>query len=302
MRAGFGTSIITPELPVHLAGYGDRTSPAESVHDDLEARVIVCEDDQTRVALVTCDLLAMTRDFSDPIRVAVAEIVETDVEHVLTSCTHVHAGPSTLTGTDAIGWPVPAGYRELLVARAGDAAGAAVAALAPVSTSFGRALLDGDVAVNRRGYDLTPEAQLLVLDPIAVVVNFGIHPTVTGPSNVAVSTDWVGPFRRMIERRTGYPSVFLQGCQGDVNPSVTSWDDGDPAAWAPAVDTFADRLASAVTTLVRNAAPIVAEPLRVRDARDRGSRRRHAARGPCRRRNRTHDRTRRMAGRRRRAS
>ena len=54
--------------------------PRTSVHDDLEARVLVCEDDRARrVALVTCDLLAMTRDFSDPIRVAVAEIVETDV-------------------------------------------------------------------------------------------------------------------------------------------------------------------------------------------------------------------------------
>ena len=49
----------------------------------------------------------MTRDTSDPIRAAVADVLDAPAAAVLTSCTHVHAGPSALTGTDAIGWPVP---------------------------------------------------------------------------------------------------------------------------------------------------------------------------------------------------
>ena len=133
MRAGFGTAVDharAPRVPRGLRRpHRDRRNRCTTTS---KLRVLVVEDDQTRAALVTCDLLAMTRDFSDPIRAAVAELVETDVA-VLTSCTHVHAGPSTLTGTDAIGWPVPEGYRELLVARPGDATGAAVAALAPAS-------------------------------------------------------------------------------------------------------------------------------------------------------------------------
>ena len=72
----------------------------------------------------------MTRDTSDPIREAVAGILGIAPEAVLTSCTHVHAGPSALTGTDAIGWPVPDGLRGRLVDRTTDAARGAVAALA----------------------------------------------------------------------------------------------------------------------------------------------------------------------------
>ena len=59
----------------------------------------------------------MTRDTrTDP--AAVADVLDCAGRAVLTSCTHVHAGPSALAGTDAIGWPVPEGLRERLVDRA----------------------------------------------------------------------------------------------------------------------------------------------------------------------------------------
>jgi hypothetical protein len=88
-----------------------------------------------------------------------------------------------------------------------------------------------------------------------LVANFGIHPTVTGPANLAVATDWVGPLRRALETNGGGRVVFLQGCQGDVNPAVTAWDDGDPAAWSPVVDAFAARLAGAIAHIATGARP-----------------------------------------------
>src|SRR5262245_25611436 len=147
MRAGLGTAVITPELPAFLAGYGDRREPANAVHEDLEANVLVVDDGAARIALVTCDLLVMSRDVSDRIRAAVAGVVGVAMEAVLTSCTHVHAGPSALTGTEAIGWPVPDGYRDFLVARTTGAAEVAVAALEPVRTAVGHTRLPADVAV-----------------------------------------------------------------------------------------------------------------------------------------------------------
>ena len=101
--------------------------------------------------------------------------------------------------------------------------------------------------MNRRGHALTPSASIVVFDGVTIVANFGIHPTVTGPSNLAVATDWVGPFRRAVERDTGLPTCFLQGCQGDVNPARTAWEDGDPNAWGPVVDAYAERLAGCIT-------------------------------------------------------
>jgi hypothetical protein len=263
MRAGFGRAVITPDVPVFLAGYGDRRDPANAVHDELEVRVLVVEADDIRAALVTFDLLVMSRDFADPIRAAVADVIDTTPAAVLTSCTHVHAGPSALTGTDAIGWPVPDRLRDRLVASAADAARSASAALAPCALRFVRTPLPDDVAVNRRGHPLHTSAAVAVFDPVAIIANLGIHPTITGPSNLAIATDWVGPFRHAIETQTDMPACFLQGCQGDVNPAVTAWDDGAPASWSPVVDAFAARLASTVTDALDHTVAVTGSPIAI---------------------------------------
>jgi hypothetical protein len=260
LRAGTATAAITPPLPVFLAGYGDRRGAATAVHDELEVRALVVDDGTSLVCLCIFDLLGMTPDVSVPVRAAVASALSVPLSAVLSSCVHTHAGPSALAGSDAIGWPVPDGLRELLVERAADAASAAFDRSTPVTASFARAPLPGDVAVNRRDHPLDPSAAVLDLRApdgarVALVANFGIHPTVTGPTNLAVATDWVGPFRRGLEASGGGTVFFLQGCQGDVNPAVTSWDDGDPAVWGPVVDEYADRLAGALTAIAAGAEP-----------------------------------------------
>jgi hypothetical protein len=253
LRAGFATAVITPALPVHLAGYGDRRGAATGVHDDLQVCAVVLDDGATTCCLLTFDVLVMSRDVSHPIRTETASLLGCDPAAVITSTTHVHAAPSALTGTDAIGWPVPDGFPALLRARAVDAVGRARSNLTPVAVRFARGDLPGDVAVNRRGHPLTPGAAVLVLDPVVTIANFGIHPTVTGPSNVSIATDYVGPFRRGVGARTGRPALFLQGCQGDVNPVPEWWESGDPARWAPVVDAYAARLVDAVVPLVDGA-------------------------------------------------
>ena len=55
---------------------------------------------------------------------------------------------------------------------------------------------------------------MLVLDPVVIIANFGIHPTVTGPRNLAVATDWVGPFRRDGRGAHGPRRVLPPGLPG----------------------------------------------------------------------------------------
>ena len=67
-----------------------------------------------------------------------------------------------------------------------------------------------------------------------------------------------------MERDTGLPACFLQGCQGDVNPAVTAWEDGDPHSWSPVVDAYAERLAASVTAALPRATPVTATPITTR--------------------------------------
>ena len=123
---------------------------------------------------------------------------------------HPHPrGPSTIAGSDALGWVTPEGYRELLVERcvgrrargrrrrsAGLAARRAVAAARWVCRSTGAAC-----RTSRRSRSLdaiAPDGAR-----IGTLANVAIHPVALGPECLAVSSDWVGPFRSGARARAG---------------------------------------------------------------------------------------------------
>jgi hypothetical protein len=219
---GFGSAVITPPTPVQLAGFAE-DQPATEVHDDLEVRVMYVRGEPGTVCLIVCDLLGMSAGFSNPIRDAVADALGLPRAAVLTSCVHTHAGPSALEGTRRLGWITPEGYRELLVERCVEAARAAAANAAPAQFRHGRWPLPAGLSINRRGLPYEPTFALLdVLTTdgarIGTLANIAVHPVALGPECLAVSSDWVGPFRAEVARRAGGTALLLSGALGDVNP------------------------------------------------------------------------------------
>ena len=222
LEIGFGRATITPPTPVQLAGFID-DQPATEVHDDLEVRAIVVRTELGTLCLVVCDLLGMSSGFATPIRAAVADLLHIDRAAVLTSCIHTHAGPSTLEGSHRLGWVTPEGYRELLVDRCVAAAGGAAATAAAAQLRTGRFPLPDGLSINRRGLPYEPTFAVLDVlgadgSRLGTLANVAIHPVALGPECLAVSTDWVGPFRAALEQRAGGTSVLLAGALGDVNP------------------------------------------------------------------------------------
>ena len=267
MKAGFGAATITPDLPVYMAGFGARGKPADAIRDDLEARAIVLSqgagDD---FCLVVCDLLGMTPGFSTPIREAIAAELRTTTDRVLVACTHTHHGPSVMAGTDALGWPIPDGYADLLLAGCVAAAKHARDAATDAELRYGRFPLPDGVSFNRRGlpYD-DPEFTVLdVTRPdghrIGVLANVAVHPVALGPHNYAISTDWVGPFRLELERLAGGLAIELTGALGDINPlprpgakPVSAYD---PWATAEETEQIGRAIAEAVAESLDDCAPL----------------------------------------------
>ena len=219
---GFGSAIITPPLPVQLAGFIE-DQPATEVHDDLEVRVLFVSGELGSVALIVCDLIGMSRGFALPVRQAVANTLGLELGAVLTSCVHTHAGPSTIAGSERLGWVTPDGYRELLIERAVAAATMAMQNARGGALRAGRWPLPDGLSINRRG--LPYEPTFAVLDAIGddgsrigSLANIAIHPVALGPECLAVSSDWVGPFRTALEQRTRGSAVLLSAALGDVNP------------------------------------------------------------------------------------
>ena len=70
LRAGAARIDITPAKPIKMAGYSSRTKLSEGVHDPLSARVVVFENNGTRLVLVSTDLSGFYSGTADHFRVA----------------------------------------------------------------------------------------------------------------------------------------------------------------------------------------------------------------------------------------
>ncbi|HVM07460.1 MAG TPA: hypothetical protein VM345_03270 [Acidimicrobiales bacterium] len=225
LEVGTGRAVITPPLPVALAGFGEPQLATE-VHDDLEARALYLRGpDGVAVCLVVCDLLGMSPEFEAPARQAVAAAIGLDASAVLIACTHTHSGPSAMRGTAALGWVTPEGYGELLADGCRAAAVDAAASARAATVRYGRSPLPGGLSINRRGHPYDPWFAMLELSdssdgaPLAVLANLGVHPVALGPECLAVSADWVAPFRDELSRRVGADTLMLSSALGDVNPN-----------------------------------------------------------------------------------
>lgn len=263
MRAGFGQSLITPPLPVALAGFSGRLGPATEVHDDLEARAVWLsgEENPGGVCLVVCDLLGMSPAFANPIRKAIAAELEIPTSAVLTACNHTHAGPNAMTGGDSLGWTTPEGYGALLVERCLAAARQARAEAEEAELFFARAELPEGLSFNRRGNPYAPTFSVLDFRTLAgerlgAIANVAIHPVALGRGVLSVSADWVGVFRPMLERLAGGRSVLLSGALGDVNPTMHAHAGHDDEGSYEDAERVGAGVAEAVSALLPSASPV----------------------------------------------
>jgi hypothetical protein len=258
VKAGFGVGVITPQPPVFLAGFGARSEPATSVHDDLEARAIVLDDGSTTLCLIVCDLLGMSAEYADPVRDAVASELGIPREAVLTSCTHTHSGPSAMAGTAALGWHNPDGYTAVLVAGCLAGARAAAAALEDATLHFVRAPLPEGLSHNRRGLPYDPwfcgvDVRRGDGTRVGVLANVAVHPVSLGAEWMQVSCDWVRAFRETLESDGG-DAIMLSGALGDVNPREWETYEGPGGSYERTAALGAD-IAAAVLAALPDARP-----------------------------------------------
>lgn len=236
MKAGVARTDITPPPGIAQWGYGNRTGPATGTRDPLWARVLLLDDDTTRVALVTLDL---GRTFGETQMDWVRAQLRPERIQVIFSASHTHSGP--WIEDEYPGGAVPAWEKAALqkiVEAIRRAYGARVQArlgagwsIAYIGHDRRYTRQDGSVFMLWRNstavptYPVDPTVAILRVDdtsgkPMAILVNYACHPVVFGPDNLRYSADWPGAMREAIEKEMGGTAFFLQGAPGDINPFV----------------------------------------------------------------------------------
>ena len=254
VQVGFGEGVITPDLPVVLAGFGDRKGPATGVRHDLLAQAVLVRSGPTSLCLLVLDLLMLGSDLAGPLRRAVGRELGIAPEHVMTSCTHTHSGPAATAAVRRL-WPMPPNYLDRLVDGCLAAVRGAVASCAPATLGYARAPLPAELSLNRRGLPYDPSFSVLdVRRPdgsrLGSISGVGIHPVALGVTCREVSGDWVSTYRAHVEQRTGAPAVLLQGALGDVNPRRDPHTDPDLGGNWETAEVLGSEVADCVSSLL----------------------------------------------------
>jgi len=241
LRVGAHRSNITPHLGCHIAGYfADRL--AADIADELYAKTVVFENDDTALAFCVLDLIVAEQTDLALAKHRACELTGIPVENIFISCTHTHYGPAPFTLFNAARED---SYLEWAMGRVGDSVKLAQNRLrqAEVAHASGSCpeethnrrwrMKDGSVRMNP-GYQnpdmvapagpTDPEVGLLVArdadtkDPLAAIANYSLH-YVGGPYHDRISADYFGYFDRALTRLAGgdFVAVMANGCCGDIN-------------------------------------------------------------------------------------
>lgn len=183
-KAGVAKVDITPDWPVYMAGYGNRTMKHDEVLAPIYARALALEAaDGTRAVQLSLELLGTSNEMTAEVQAALEPYGVAPAAVRLTS-THTHSAPSlsnVYCGCCKTGWitlnPTPedttraqgvvdiAVYTEWVTERIILAAAEALSALKPAVLERGHGTCD--IAVNRRNNvetDVTAMAEAGTLD------------------------------------------------------------------------------------------------------------------------------------------
>ena len=256
LRGGAAVVDVTPlKLPVLVNG-GMVSRSVDSVKTRINARALVLDDGQLRLAIVVVDTCMMPRPLLDDAKKLAAQRTKIAPEHMLIAATHSHTAPSSMAclGTNADPAYVPylreklaeviaAAEANLQPARVGWAVGNA----APLTAlrrwirrpdrvdddPFGNPTVRANMHAGRVWDDVVgesgpedPDLSLMAVQtadgrPLAVLANFSMHYF----GDQALSADYFGLFCEGMQTRLGAdgksdrpPMVAMMshGCSGDI--------------------------------------------------------------------------------------
>jgi hypothetical protein len=268
LKVGVGRAIITPDPLLPVSGGIGPGKPSTGKQGELNARAMVFQQGETKVAIVQLDLLGFPSILCARVHKQVPRI---PADNILIGSTHTHSAP------DCYGFPGLNGktsgdlkYMDFVCNQAAIAVNQALDNLQAAQLKIATGEAKGKIAYNYYApelYDprmsviqaITPDGKT-----IGTLVNYAIHPEVLGNGLGLVSPDLVGPLCDKLEADFGGMGMFMNGAQGGMitadnrrleNPSDAlhaKWHDS--RTWEECV-RIGQLMASEAQRIVKDAAP-----------------------------------------------
>ncbi|MBM3738455.1 MAG: hypothetical protein FJW39_21960 [Acidobacteria bacterium] len=243
LLAGTARADISPPVGIPQMNWGAQTHvTAESIDPaGMWATALVISDGRQKFAMVDVDALFVNLIDSVPARVQA--LTGIPAAHVRMGATHTHAGPFLNAEKGPVGIDLTQyqqsfrNYWDLVADKVVGAIVEANSKLRPAHLGGMRGT--GTINVNRRVRAMSGappsvgrnpdgavdrDLNVVRIDgadgrPIAILVNFQCHGTVMAWENKAISPDWPGMTRKVVEQAfPGAHCLYIQGAAGNQGP------------------------------------------------------------------------------------
>jgi neutral ceramidase len=179
LKGGTAKVDITPPIGVWLSGYGSRNKPSEGILDPLYAKSLVLDDGQSKIAIVSADLLWVPLKMTNEIRKQVQEKLGIPSQNVMICGTHTHFAPKidrvAKNWPDAAAAQIDESYIQVLKKKIFDSIMLADKNSRQVSLSVGKGEIS-EIIYNRRTkkpdgtvtmtFNLPPASKDLTFGPV----------------------------------------------------------------------------------------------------------------------------------------
>ena len=247
---GFAKVDITPDQPLRLSGYGNRTEPFVGIDEQLWVRAMVFTwnapgaEAPSRHALVSVDTIGLPGSLVTKIAREVEQRYEIPRKRFVVCFTHSHTTPHIADGlTNIFAKPLTEDesakslhYTNRVAESIVGGIGQAIAALQPGNLSFAQGSVK--FAQNRRvlkdgkwvGFGVNPAGPVDFSFPIlkivdgsgkvrGVVFNYACHCTTFDSNHNRINGDWAGYSTKYVESQfPGACALCTIGCGADANP------------------------------------------------------------------------------------
>ncbi len=221
LTVGFGEADVTPEVgkkPVYLAGFG-QDRQAKKVHDPIMVRAVVLADGDTKIALVSVDVVGLFLPTVERVRERLPGF-----KYVLVSATHNHEGPDTLGlwGPNPFKSGVDPDYLKKVIDGCVATVKVADKARKPAVARIGTATAPELIADGRQPIVLHDELVAIRFEepkagkPLGVLVQWNCHPEVLDSKNTAITADFPYYVVKHLRESQGCPVAYFTGTVGGL--------------------------------------------------------------------------------------
>ncbi|MCG3146997.1 MAG: hypothetical protein PCFJNLEI_00433 [Verrucomicrobiae bacterium] len=230
LKVGVAKRDICPPKPMFLVGYPHVQRISTGVHDPIYATAFYLTNGRQSLLTIAVDICYVTVETSRVCRAAISQATGVPVRNICISATHTHSAPLTC---DILAWhndpvvpPVDPDYLALFERAIIDAGIAATKAAVPARLAITRTEAHG-VGRNRHSPTgaMDHEVGLLYAKhadtgaPLALLLIYGMHPTVLHEDSKLVSSDFQHYTRLQVEEKfPGITVVYHNGTCGNLSP------------------------------------------------------------------------------------